>query len=519
MSNYTRNILSIIEPDYKGKIILDQIFVEDSESKNAQLQSENIEPDNYKRSSRFGSLFHLIFINTHKFAEDELISMEMSLMDKIPTINAIIIDTDNKFAISSPIDGDVISLYLRPPDVDNQKPIRIDFNITTISSDPVSKVYSINGLMKIPEFFREVCVSYGQGNSFDQLQSVCQDVGLGFATNEESTDDNMTRLCAYDTYDTFVRDIVYSSYKDDNSFFDWYIDPYYYLCFVNVNKQFSLEDSTENLNISQSFPLSSLYDNQDSVDTVKGSLVLTTLTTMAEKNVFIEKYSLKNYSGSVWLNNGYKRYAQWLEIGSTGIDYQQAFVDPLTTDGAENDFILLKGRRSDGDFYKTMNKYMWLGKQSPVIEQGNVHDNYCFSKLLNHQNLQEINKTILEVELSSMNFYIYKYMRIPVTIYESGNPKAQILMKNRNDALGVSNKNSDQSKNTPLGEISAEPDDTPGDDNGIPQQTDQVLNEFLSGYYVVTGIKYKFQNGYSNIKQVVTLSRREWPIPAKQKDV
>ena len=267
-------------------------------------------------------------------------------------------------------------------------------------------------------------------------------------------------------------------------------------------------------------PTSVSAGNGDAQDSIKGSLILTNNVTMAEKNVFINRYSLENRSGNVWISNGYKRYGQWLNVGESESELLEAFVDPLTTPGAENDYILLKGRKSDGDFYNTMNKYTWLGKQAPYTEKGNVHDNYCFSKILNHQNLEEITKTTLEVELAGMNFYIYKYMRIPVTIYESGNPKNQELLKGRNQALGEDNKNSIDQSNSPIGKISPTKNN-PSDEDGTPDQTDQVKNEFLSGYYVVTGIRFSYSPGDSpsKLKMSLTLTRREWPIPAKNKDV
>ena len=518
MSTYERSIVSIIEPDYKGKIKLDEIFVEDSESKEAQEKTSGaIRPPEFKTSSRAGAFVPILFLNTMKFQEDEIQRMEVSLEYRVPTISLTIEDKDNKFAISAPIDGDVLSLYLRPPDADNQKPIRIDFNIQTIFSNPKTKMYSIGGVMKIPEFNRELSKSFPEANSFDHLGDVCEEVGLGFASNEQQTDDTMTRICGFETYENFVNDLVFTSYKDDDSFFDWYIDPYYYLCLVNINKQFSLEDKTEDVNIHPSVPTTGMQGNGDEKDGNKGSLVLTNQTQMSGKNVFIERYSLRNQAGEVWLNNGYKRYGQWLNVGESELEYQTAFTDPLTTDGAETDFILLKGRKSDGDFYKTQSKYTWLGKQAPLTEQGNVHDNYCFAKIHNHQNLQEIDKTTLEIEISGMNFYLYKYMRIPVNIYESGNPKAADSMKGRNKAIGESNDNSKDAEDTPISKLSGERQGDPQDPEGTPSSQDQIKNEYLSGYYVIRSMKYSYKPGEPIITKL-TLSRREWPIPAATKD-
>jgi hypothetical protein len=67
-----------------------------------------------------------IQINTNKFESNEILYMNFSLDSKIPTLYVSVEDTDAKFDINFPLDGDVISLYLRPPDENNQKPIRMD---------------------------------------------------------------------------------------------------------------------------------------------------------------------------------------------------------------------------------------------------------------------------------------------------------------------------------------------------------------------------------------------------------
>jgi hypothetical protein len=514
MSTYERSIVSILDPSIK----VDEIFVEDQESEKAKQEKSGAVPStaNPKNSSRFGAYVPILQINSIKFDTNEIISMSLEFRTQIPKIYFSITDAEGKLDISAPLDGDVISLYLRAPDETNQKPIRIDFDIEKVLSSPSTKSYSFFGVMKIPGIFREVNKSFGSDSSFQHLQTACEDLGLGFASNETLTDDTMIRICPYDTYENFINETVLTTYKDDDSFFDWYIDPYYYLCLVNINKQFSLEDKTEEINISTNVPLSGIIGAENAQESVKGSLVLTNQAEKSGQNIFIENFSMENQSGRVWMNNGYKRYANWYNIAKESSTNENAFVDPLTTPGAETDFILLKGRR-DETFYETQIKYKWLGKQAPVTEEGNVHDNFQFSKILNIQNLDELNKTTLTVTLSGMNFYIYKYMRIPIVIYDT-NPKKRLEMYNRNEALGESNANSEQSKNEGFNQTSSSrPGNPTSEDNISNDQRNQVKNEFLSGYYVVKDIQYIYTSP-GPVKQQLTLIRREWPIPAKNKD-
>jgi len=514
MSNYERSIVSIIDP----KIKVDEIFVEDQESREAKKKTSSAIPSNVntKSSSRYGAYMPLIQINTNKFESNEILYMNFSLNSKIPTLYVAVEDTDGKFDINFPLDGDVISLYLRPPDENNQKPIRMDFDIISINSSASSKSYSFTGITKIPGMHRETNESFSEDTTFNHIQDVCESLQIGFASNETVTDDSMTRICPFDTYENFIEETIATTYKDDASFFDWYIDPYYYLCMVNVNKQFSLEDKTEEINISLATPISGMVGAENAEESVKGSLILTNQAEKAGHNIFIENFSLENRTASIWKNNGYKRFGSWYQINENSSELQESFVDPLTTPGAETEFILLKGRR-DETIYQTQVKYKWLGKQATLSEGGNVHDNYQFSKILNHQNLEELSKTTLKVDLAGMNFYIYKYMRLPVLLYVGGDSFKQLQMVSRNDALGESDQNPDPDASEPFNQVnSSRPTDSAANSSPVSDPRNQKKNEFLSGYYVVGGIEYTYTNP-GPVKQSLTLIRREWPIPAKNK--
>jgi len=512
MSTYERSILSIIDPT----IEVDEILIEDQESIKAEEQrSESVDSSTLaKSSSRQGAVMPLVVINSNMFAVDEIKDFSLSIRGRLPTINIFLKDVEGKFDISSPLDGDIISLYIRPPDIDNQKPIRIDFDIISIFSDPEYKTYSFNGIMKIPGWDSEVCSSLEEDTSFEHLISICQELGIGFASNESSTEDSMTRICPYQPRSLFVEDIVASTYKNDDSFFDWYIDPFYYLCLVNVNKQFSLEDKTEPINISTTTPLSAMIGDKDAPDTIKGSLILTNETSKSGMNIYIESFSTQNRSGDIWKTNGYKRYPQWWQIGEDESSFEEVFVDPFTTKGAEKDFILLKGR-SDEKTYQDQIKYKWLGKQASISEGGNVHDNYQYARILNLQNIEEVNKTTIVVILAGINFYIYRYQRLPIIIYNQGNTKKSSQLQERDNDLGESDENPDKTQSEGWNKASADnnPEDKP---DVLTTPEAQVKNEFLSGYYIVNDIEYTWASG-GPIKQKLTLIRREWPIPAKNK--
>ena len=113
-----------------------------------------------------------------------------------------------------------------------------------------------------------------------------------------------------------------------------------------------------------------------------------------------------------------------------------------------------------------------------------------------------------------MNFYVYKYMKIPIAIYEQGNGKSNIdKLKARDEALGEGG-NLDKK---PEGVLTANRDGGNNPDELGADQRDGIKNSFLSGNYVVGGVKYTYQSP-GPIKMSLTLIRREWPIPAPLKN-
>lgn len=513
MSKLERSIVSLVDPTIKT----DLLAKGDTGSSKAQDKSTNVpESTNADDTARLGAIVPLVVINQTTFTDDQLLYFSLDFEGRIPKVVVSVTDLMDKFSLDFPTDGDVISVYLRPPDKENLKPIRIDYDILNVTSHPESKTYGFEGVMKIPGFFADTCKSFAKDTSFNHLKALCGDLGIGFASNETATVDSMPRICAFNTYEQFCEETVLHTYKDDDSFFTWYIDPYYYFCLVNVNKQFDLEDKADQVNLSTTQPLGGMVGQVDTPDTIKSALILTNAPNKSGTNLFIDSYSLEGKTARIWMDNGYKRYAQYYDIWKDSSTYRSLFVDPLTTKGAENDYQLPKGRVDEPEFYQKQLKYKWLGKQAPVTESGNVHDHYIFSAILNFQNLQEIRKTTLKVDLAGMNFYIYKYMKIPVAIYEQGKGKDNIdKLKSRDEALGE--RGELDSTKQPEGNLSStRPEGTDPENLGVDRR-DGIRNSFLSGNYVVGGIKYTYQNP-GPVKMSLTLIRREWPIPAPNKN-
>jgi len=473
MSELDTIILQVTEPTIK----LDELSIYDIESE------ENRAIASVKPSKFLGAFVPFIVINRYEIGIDELVSLEMNTSGFLPTIRLTIDDKLRLFMSRNfPRDGDVISFLIRSNNEEIFKPIKIDFEIVSIqpsfvkgsSNKPVR--FNINGQMKIPGLLTEFNEAYREMSSLDTLLNISQNLQLGFASNVEITNDIMTWINPYDTRIRFIKDIVSKSYADENSFFISYIDAYYVLNFINVNKLFSAEDSILE---SEVYSIG-MTDISMGVDETQGSdvapLLLTNHPQFAGSSKYLSSFQMFNNSGNIFLKNGYKRYAQFYDVNNE--EYISEFVDPLTTEGLD-DHIHLKGRYvKNGDVFEPEGiidihfKYKYLGKS----DVSNVHENYLFSSVLNYQNEQEIGKMGMIVNLDIADLTLTKYQRIPIYVFDFDIVQKQIPTEESNV------------------------------DNGA------MLNEYLSGYYIITNISYYWDKP-GPIKQRLKLIKREFIAP------
>jgi hypothetical protein len=202
---------------------------------------------------KFG--FRVPFITINGFnVSKSLYYFDLDVSGKIPVLNITFGIPDPVFLSTGyPKDGDIVSVYVASL-IESYKPIRMDFNILSIqassSADPDGvynntektepQVISILGETRIPGMYSEFCKSFPSSSSYETLFRASQDLDLGFSSNEFSTDDRMTWLSPNFSYYDFLESVCSRSYKDERSFFTWWIDPYYNLNFVNLNETISL---------------------------------------------------------------------------------------------------------------------------------------------------------------------------------------------------------------------------------------------------------------------------------------
>jgi hypothetical protein len=480
-----RNILTIIEP----AIMLDPMEMPDVESGESEEGKIKIPP------SKFAAFIPIVKINTYEVQADRMLAFNLNNTGLVPTMSVMFMDRDGLFqARFFPKDGDVMNLNIASQGEETTfKPIRIDFTITDCypmggGTDQEASKFKIEGKMLVPNLYNEF-VEFYEGTSFNALLDVAENLQLGFASNVEDTADEMVWINPNDTREKFIQDIVANSFLDDEHFFQAYIDPYYYLTLVDINKLFSQEGAIE---ASQTFSQNSgamMGDSKGEQDNFPN--YLSNMVQMQGGARYIGKKHMINNTGEISNANGYKRYAQWW--GLKDKEFVSEFVDPLTGDtpGAvrmKGRFVGPVGNKITEGIADTQTRYKYLGKQSE-----NVHAEFMYSVVQNYQNNQEIHKMGMTIELITTNPALVRYSRIYCYIVEYSGGTKQALLDSTDGSDQQPQPDGAKRKGDPEEEAEAE----------------YVINEFLSGFYVIGGIEY-IQKQPGPMRMRLHLLRREF---------
>lgn len=235
---------SIIQLD-KETIVLDELAIEDplkSDDKNSVRDSGNRE----EIDRGFGT--PLVKINA--FIVKNFEYFRLDLTDKIPSLIFRFTPENETFLYTSyPKDGDLVCLFIRSTS-ELYKPIRMDLLVTEVlnqfptgrhpedhQKDRYAGTFTIKAQMRVPGLLQHVSKSFKGKTSFETMRTIAKELGLGFASNEKSTDDKMDWICPNKTYFKFLDDVCNSSWLGEEDFFDWWIDHNYVLNFVNLRRQ------------------------------------------------------------------------------------------------------------------------------------------------------------------------------------------------------------------------------------------------------------------------------------------
>ncbi len=460
-----------------------------------------------------GNDYPIIRINDMVLGKDDIQSMLISSRGFLPTIE-LSLKFANTALISKnmPKDGDMISVFVRT-NTSAINYLRNDFIINHVDSNVSSKSAN-NTVFLRGELFIEGFTSNNNtfgiiGTSKDVMKEIAKKFKMGFAYNDaDDMDDLQNWLCCFSSPQVFIEDVTRHSWKNNMSFFKSWVDLYYNLCFVNVNKFLSSDENPEDeidlTFFSSTVALNTLTSSNDKPDDAKPFLkVFSNFDSFKGSSFYISKWHPVNRSNS--LSSGYSNiihsftHNQNVYIENKDNCEDTLIVNPVYDTSKLDSYIILRGRakydenanpdneqaRVNYSMQNTYINHIWSGVEYKMDKDensssnntwsGNVHHNYHNAAYQNEINDIELNKLYIEVVCDGLCLQVMRGERVPVFL----------------------------KYNTPL-DKNISPDD-PG------------FNRFYSGYYIVDSIEYKYngkvKTGYSSFSTIMSLKRREWPTP------
>jgi len=458
--------------------------------------------------------YPLVKVNNYIFSRDELISVKIDCTDFLPTIAVSIATTDHLFlSREMPKDGDIISIAIRSKN-DVLKMIRNDYVITAVHTLPNTTLQkspvhmTLYGELFIPGLKSQKYDFSFEGTTFEALMDFAKRYGLGFATNEDNTNDRQVWLKANIAGDIYVNDLISKAYKDENSFYKGWIDVYYNLNFVNVNKLLLSAENDVDLavyinNLDKNWYHGGNFESEKAQLTVK---VFSNYKTFRTSSFYITSWRPFNKSSTITFEVGTKmtfemfEHNRYLYEDPLKPKYWAVTVEPIYDKEKAKKSILLRGRsryvpsekntelrRANYNYTQLYEKYPWLGIQYTISNSdednlkwdGNHHRNYHLARVQNLINNKELDKLNLEIVVNGNNLNVIKGDKVPVIIIKS----------DLDDNLRIN-----------------------------PTNFGDMVDSFYSGWYIVKGFVINWTNTnsgsiLSDFTQEFILTRREWPTP------
>lgn len=396
-----------------------------------------------------------VWYNSYPLESTQIEFLELSIIDGLPTLKLTFRDLlglmkDRAF----PMDDTPISIFLNPRSK-QLKPIHLDLKI--IDFKIITSVVTCVSVLDVNRLYVKEFQSYKNLSSYEVLKKITSEIGLGFNSNVESSNDKMTWINTGKKVRNFFDDVIDNSYLGEQNFVMGYIDYYYNYNYVDLQKELK-RNIGEEKGISDTGIQSVMkLENKDSL----ASLILSNDAAFIDSNVYFEKYTILNKSTSISLQRGYKSIIKYYNQLSK--EYLFFNLDSLT-DNADSK-IILKGKPKDSKFKNQNFDYIYKGK----LDTDNSHINYAYSQILNDRNLFDLEKISMEIELPIPNFNLYKFQKILVAI--------------SNQAKGV---------------------------------VEEFFNTRLSGEWLIIDIKYRLAS--MKFAQVITLVKRELEVSRNEKN-
>lgn len=421
-----------------------------------------------QQTAVYGIQSPLIMINNIVIDFSDVLLFELSCVYDTPSVKLVVRD---RYKLISTIDTPSVDNELRiqilPKFEDKYKKINLTFYITRSSVS--GNIIDIRGEYKLSKFTSDNIKSFGEISTYQLIEKIAQETGLGLASNVADSNDKRYIYCNNKSYNDLLQSEIEMS-GSDMQVYDYWIDWWNNIVFADIYERYNATDSDDDMQIWVSGQQKEMEEGSE-IQPQKVVASFNNHIANATTELYIKDHSIIN-------NSGEQMYS--------GTDRVYSIFNSET--GEYSDYLI-----QDGDTQKDIyTKYEYLG------EVYGEHD-YLLSKVKRNAFLQKIrsNETI-EIILRTPLLGVMRGNRCNLLWYI--NDDMVDNMKETMSEAGVIQEDLDTNIPLTVG-------DNVEDNNGSGSFT---LDKTKSGQYLITACVIGFEEGEWSYK--VTLCR---PTSAK----
>ena len=266
-----------------------------------EISLDNLENDQEKEEMKAGGTSPLIQMSGHTWKDSQISKFELKYGEEfLPELEFVIKDKNEIISTDIASKIETVDVFLRSDNTEFE-PIKMTFLV--VEFEKLAKgEYEFTCELFVKGIDDKFIKSY-DGTSFDVIKDMCKELGLGFASNITSTNDNQKWLRLIQSTSSMIAEIAESAWVDETSAIVVWVDVYYCLNFFDMQKSFSLQkDSFDKVT-----ETNSAKDFQKEKAPVLTELVLSDHKDKSGTANFVDSYQPVDRRGSVEKAIGFER--------------------------------------------------------------------------------------------------------------------------------------------------------------------------------------------------------------------
>lgn len=350
-----------------------------------------------------------VYYYNQEFPMQYVKKLEIESTKYLPTLHIVFNDVYNVIHdIGLPTDNAKVTVVL-PSKSDNLADIFLEFKIIKFNTDPIrnnnNKKIEMYGILNVENLLIKNYESFADKTSYEVCEEMAQEIGLGLMSNVDTANDKMTWLNPGKNRYIFLQDdVIKKSWIGENSFVWSFVDFYYNINYVDVEK--ALTDD-----ISEIEWVAKKHD-EETPTTISPNL--SNDMSMKDTNIFFVGEKIRNISTETSILRGYLRDISYYDVDGNWSEkagsYKEYTLDTITAPDSDNT-VYLKGEPGDTTFYENNKSYHYLGK----IDTANMHPDYLWAEMQNNENTHDLQKISINVMIPHPNFNIRRFEKLKLS--------------------------------------------------------------------------------------------------------